>query len=381
MSRRQKDPLRSMSAEERAVLSRLSRSRGAPAAQVARAAALLAVADGQSYTAAARKVGRRDNDTVARWVASFNRDGPGATLPRHGGGPPIRYADDEQRRILAEAARVPDRDRDGTATWSLSTLRAALRRAGDGLPTVSTYTIWHTLHAAGLSWQKTRTWCDTGVVRRRRGRRGHGHRPRRRREKKLIEHAYELGARMGLAVWCEDEAGPLQTVPHRGGSWRREGRPATQPHEYVRAGTAKILTLFHPATGRVSLRPATSGTNTVLHGWLKEALGQIVAALPARGAPPDPAGNRALWPAWQGGAGGGFSLPPGLPPLRVLPVWDTLAGHKTPEMVLWLCRHGIMPLYTPLGGSWLNMAESIQRILKRRALDGQHPSSPAERAR
>jgi transposase len=37
---------------------------------------------------------------------------------------------------------------------------------------------------------------------------------------------------------------------------------------------------------------------------------------------------------------------------------------------LWLCAHGIMPLYTPLGGSWLNMAESIQRILKRRALEG-----------
>src|SRR3954467_3967110 len=221
MSRRQKDPLRSMSLEERAVLSRLSRSRGAPAAQVARAAALLAGADGQSSTAAARKVGRRDSDTVARWVASFNRDGPGATLPRHGGGPPIRYADDEQRRILAEAARVPDRDRDGTATWSLSTLRAALRRAGDGLPTVSTYTIWRTLRAAGLSWQKTRTWCDTGAVRRRRGRggatpagagpaAGGAARARSRAptppRKKLIEHAYELGARMGLAVWCEDEA-------------------------------------------------------------------------------------------------------------------------------------------------------------------------------
>jgi hypothetical protein len=44
--------------------------------------------------------------------------------------------------------------------------------------------------------------------------------------------------------------------------------------------------------------------------------------------------------------------------------------------VLWLFAHGIMPLYTPLGGSWLNMAESIQRILKRRALAGQHPQTP-----
>ena len=37
-----------------------------------------------------------------------------------------------------------------------------------GLPKVSTFTIWRTLHEAGLSWQKSRTWCQTGVVRRRR---------------------------------------------------------------------------------------------------------------------------------------------------------------------------------------------------------------------
>jgi transposase len=59
-------------------------------------------------------------------------------------------------------------------------------------------------------------------------------------------------------------------------------------------------------------------------------------------------------------------------------VWDNLTGHKSAEMVVWLCQHGVMPLYTPLGGSWLNMAESIQRILKRRALAGQHPSSPVQ---
>lgn len=37
-----------------------------------------------------------------------------------------------------------------------------------------------------------------------------------------------------------------------------------------------------------------------------------------------------------------------------------------------------MPLYTPLSGSWLNMAESVQRIVKRRALNGQHPHTPSE---
>jgi transposase len=168
MSRRQKEPLRALSDEERMTLSRLSRLRCAPAAQVARATALLAVAEGQSYTAAAKQVGRRNGDTVALWVARFNREGLAAVVPRHGGGPPVRYAAQQQRRILAEAERIPDRARDGTATWSLSLLQKALRQADAGLPKVSTYTIWRTLHAAGLSWQKSRTWCETGVVARRR---------------------------------------------------------------------------------------------------------------------------------------------------------------------------------------------------------------------
>ena len=172
MSRRQKDPLRPLSDAERTALSRLGRSQGAPAAQVARARALLAVAEGQSYTRAAQLVGRHTGDTVARWVAGFNRDGLAAVVPRHGGGHPIRYGAAEQRRILGEVARAPERARDGTATWSLTTLRAALRRAEDGLPGISTYTIGRTLHAAGYGWQKGRSWCETGVVVRKRKRGG-----------------------------------------------------------------------------------------------------------------------------------------------------------------------------------------------------------------
>ena len=168
MSRRQKDPLRPLSDAERLSLSRLSRSQSAPAAQVARARAVLAVADGQGDAMAAEPVGRATGDTVARWVAAFNRDGLVAVKPRHGGGHSVRYGEAEQRRILAEAGRVPERARDGTAAWSLTTLRDALRRADDGLPGVSTYTIGRALHAAGYSWQRGRSWCETGVVVRRR---------------------------------------------------------------------------------------------------------------------------------------------------------------------------------------------------------------------
>jgi hypothetical protein len=53
MTRRQKDPLRALTSEEQAALERLSRSYSEPASQVARAKSLLAVATGQTYTAAA----------------------------------------------------------------------------------------------------------------------------------------------------------------------------------------------------------------------------------------------------------------------------------------------------------------------------------------
>ena len=39
---------------------------------------------------------------------------------------------------------------------------------------------------------------------------------------------------------------------------------------------------------------------------------------------------------------------------------------------------GLTVLFTPLGGSWLNLAESIQGILVRRALTGTHPKNPQE---
>src|SRR5712692_1504477 len=163
---RQKEPLRALSDDERAVLVHLSRSAREPAAVVARAKAVVAVADGANYTAAAHAAGRRSGDAVGRLVARFNQAGLEALVPGHGGGQPARYTSAERERILAEARRPPEQERDGTATWSLTTLQRALRRAPDGLAQVSTYTIWCVLRGEGWTWQRSRSWCDTGSAQR-----------------------------------------------------------------------------------------------------------------------------------------------------------------------------------------------------------------------
>jgi hypothetical protein len=111
----------------------------------------------------------------------------------------------------------------------------------------------------------------------------------------------------------------------------------------VRGGTAKLLTLLCPATGDVRAKGVLSAPNAVLHPW------------------------QHWW--WS------YERPKPAPALRLLLVWDNLMGHLSYSMVRWLLQHGTLPPYTPLSGSWLNMAESLQRILVRRALSGQHPQS------
>lgn len=168
MARRQKEPLRPLTAAEQAELEYLSRAGSERADRVARAKALLAVAAQATFSAAARAAGRRSGDAVAHLVARFNQEGLAALETRHGGGPAVQYGPGERERILAEFRRSPDREGDGTATWSLSTLQRALRRAPEGLPRVSTWTILSTLWEAGYTWQRSRTWCATGKVRRQR---------------------------------------------------------------------------------------------------------------------------------------------------------------------------------------------------------------------
>jgi transposase len=128
--------------------------------------ALLTVAGGASFAAAARQAGFRSGTAVADLVGRFNRAGLAAVRIGAGRGRKPTYDASVRARIVATAQRPPERRRAGTASWSLGALQRTLRQ--ETYPRIGTSTIRRVLEQAGSSYQRTRSWCPTGTAQRQR---------------------------------------------------------------------------------------------------------------------------------------------------------------------------------------------------------------------
>src|SRR5215207_4349995 len=166
MATMQKERLRPLTEAERRELETLVKASSERVDRVQRATALLAVARGETFAAAARAAGYRSPPGVTYLVRRFNRVGLAALEIAAGRGRRPTYDAAARARIVTTAQRPPDRKVDGTATWSLSTLERTVRR--EGLPRVGATTIRRVLRDAGSSYQRTRTWCPTGTAQRKR---------------------------------------------------------------------------------------------------------------------------------------------------------------------------------------------------------------------
>ena len=162
MAQPQKHPLRPLSVQEERELHRIVKASSERIDVARRARALLAVAAKQSFPQAARVAGFKEARSVSELVERFNAHGLAALAIAAGRGRKPTYTSEQQARILAEVQRLPDREVDQTATWSLMTLRRALRQTD--LPEIAAETIRQVLHEAGYSYQRTRTWVRTGYA-------------------------------------------------------------------------------------------------------------------------------------------------------------------------------------------------------------------------
>lgn len=166
MGRKAEEPLRHLSEQERCVLVGVAKATSERVDRVRRPQALLAVAAGADRSAAARAAGFASRTSVTNLVRRFNRQGVRALSIAPGRGRQPTYQSAARARVVVLAQQQPDRRRDGTANWSLSTLQKRLRK--EGLARIGTSTIRRVLEAAGSSYQKTRTWCPTGTAQRKR---------------------------------------------------------------------------------------------------------------------------------------------------------------------------------------------------------------------
>lgn len=162
----QKSPLRPLTEQEERELRRIEKASSERVDVVRRAKAILAVAEKQEFPQAAKAAGFAEARSVSQLVKRFNHQGLAALLIASGRGRKPTYTSEQQERVLREMQREPDRDKDQTATWSLSLLQQTLRTSG--LPQIARETIRQVLHDAGYRYQHTRTWCHTGYALRKR---------------------------------------------------------------------------------------------------------------------------------------------------------------------------------------------------------------------
>lgn len=118
-----------------------------------RLAAVVAVAEGQGLTAAARQ-GRVDRTTVHRWVARYLAERAPAALadaPRSGRPRRAALTDHQLARVLATDPRTLGYQ---ATTWTAPLLAAHCRARGHD--DVSPRTLRRRLHALGYRWKRPR---------------------------------------------------------------------------------------------------------------------------------------------------------------------------------------------------------------------------------
>src|SRR6266699_3033197 len=225
MAHPQKHPLRPLNGQEERELRRIVKASSERIDVARRARALLAVAAKQSFPQAASTAGFAEARSVSELVERFNEHGLAALSIAAGRGRKTTYTSEQQARILQEVQRTPDRKADQSATWSLLTLRRALRKTD--LPHIAKETIRQVLHASGYSYQRTRTWCRTGyALRKRKSGTVTVYDVETPEKKRVIELAYEQAEAAGIVQLNEDEAGPYQSIPQPGARLST-GRPSS----------------------------------------------------------------------------------------------------------------------------------------------------------
>ena len=256
---------------------------------------------------------------VSKWRTRFARLGIEGLKDAPRAGPPPRYDETTERRILAVLDETPPK---GHATW---TGKLVAKRLGD----VSQDHVWRVLRRHGICLQRRRSWCISTDP----------------------EFAPKAADIVGLyldppenaVVICVDEKPHIQAL-ERAQGWLRlpNGKALTgYNHCYKRHGTTTLFAALETATGLVK----TGHFNRRRRKEFLAFMNEVTASYPGQ---------------------------------EIHVILDNLNTHK-PKRDRWLSRHKNIHLhYTPTHACWLNQIEIWFSILSRRALKGASFTSPRQ---
>jgi transposase len=247
-----------------------------------------------------------DDSHVRKVIHEFNERGFDSLRPNYRGGRPRRITIDERQRIVAVAGARPDAQGVPLTRWSLP--RLADHLAGRELE-ISPAQLGRVLSAAGLSFQRTRSWKASPDP---------NYEARAARVLSLYQRAPERSA-----VISFDQMGPVSLRPTHGAGWAERGRPERLRATYNRRhGTRYVFGAYdvHADRLRVRLRPRRRGSDGLAF------MRQVRLAYPRR--------------------------------LTLYWIQDNLSANWTPDIRAYAAEHRIELVPTPTYASYLNRIEA-----------------------
>src|ERR1051326_8328417 len=280
-------------------------------------------------------------DRVRDVVHNFNTDGFDSLYPKYGGGRPRTFNLPERREIKKIAKSKPVEHGLPFSTWSLSKLADFLVAEGVG-DDISHEGLRALLRNEGVSFQRIKTWKISKD-------------PDYAAKKARVEHLYAIADGKVIpepgeptVVFCLDEFGPLNLMPHPGRHWAERGGRHKDPERDPRP---RRRATYNRNDGVRHLFAAYDLTCDHMFGHVKPRKKRTQFLQFCRYL-------RTLHPA----------------DVRIAIVCDNFSPHLTTKrcrrVAHWAEANNVEIAYTPTNSSWLNRIEAQFTALRYFALDG-----------
>ena len=303
-----------ISAENRAALERIVRSRKAERRMVERARIVLEAGEGRSAAEIARRVGC-SLVTAKKWRARYERAGLAGLSDAPRPGRPLVHGPEVRAKLVALACTRPPETPTG-----LRSERWTHRELADevGMSESQAHAI---LRALEIKPHLIEQWVMSELG------------PDFDAQAAEVCGLYLDPPEGALVVSLDEKTGIQAKAPTRPDRQAKPGKPARREHEYVRNGTQNLFACLRVHSGEVSGMPSKTRNRFDLIRFLDQLEAEI------------PAGR------------------------EVIAISDNLSTRTTQEVTDWLAEHPRWRfVFTPKHASWLNHVEIFFSILARRLL-------------